>query len=225
MFRFTTSAVAAFILVATTAAAGDFTDPNNTFRLTTPDGWTTETPPIQTVAVVVISPRRAETGGNCNVVTAADESTKKLSQSEVEALFAGRINGEFWKSSLAMAPGFKSTTIEKWGDKTQRGRKLFYMRSTSDIAVGDRALTVTQLADFHVVPGRFYIVTCTAIAQAIAREETDFAAILASFEPIADILVSSLRPRGPMPFAANVRPAAFAASEALNVGAWRATRR
>jgi hypothetical protein len=224
MFRFTTCAAAAFVLAAT-ALAGEVTDPSNTFRMTTPDGWTSDTPPTPAVAVVVISPRRNETGGNCNVVSAADESTKKLSQAEVEAMFDGKINGDFWKASLGMARGIKSTTIEKWGDKTQRGRKVFYMRSTSDFVVGDRALTVTQLADFHVVPGRIYIVTCTAAAQSIAREETDFAAIMESFEPVPDILVSSLRPRRPMPFAANVRPAAFAAQEALNVGAWRATRR
>lgn len=225
MFRFTTCAVAAFMVMAATAAARDIVDPNNTFRLSTPDGWTSETPPTPMVAVVVVSPRRPETAGNCNVISAPDETTKKLSQAEAEAMFDGKINGEFWKASLAAAPGFKSVTIDKWGDKTQRGRKVFYMRSTSDVAIGDRALTVTQLADFHVVPGRIYLVTCTALAQAVAREDADFASIMESLEPIPDILVSSLRPRGPMPFAANVRPAALAAREALNLGAWRASRR
>lgn len=231
MLRTLSCALATVILAATFALAGEITDVDNTFRFTVPEGWTKEAPPIPTLALVVVSPRRPETGGNCNVVAAPDETTKSMSQSELESLVSGQINEKFWKDAIGGVEGAKSTTIDKWGDKTQRGRKVFYVKATSDYVIAGHALTVTQVMDLHAIPGRTYAVTCTALADGFAREASDFESIMASFEPTPELTVAAVRGRAPSSIASAGRgpviahAAAKVASEALEAGFERARAR
>jgi len=227
MLRTAIYVFAALTLVAASALAAEITDVNNTFRFTVPEGWTQEPPPMPALTVVVVSPRRPETGGNCNVVAGQDEATKSMSQSEVEAQAAAQINEEFWKGGISAVRGVKSTTIEKWGDKTQRGRKVFYMKATTDFAIGDVAFIVTQVIDLHPLPGRTYVVTCTARAEGFAREESDFESIMASFEPTPEMTVAAVRDRTPVTSVigrsqAMARNAATLAADSVNAGAARA---
>lgn len=227
MFRTTACAIAALALTGTAAMGGEYTDANSTFRFTKPDSWTTETPPIDRVAVVVVSPRRVETGGNCNIVVVPVEETKSKTQAEIEAELSGQFNEEAWTAGLKSVKGFKSTKIETLGDRTQHGRKVFYVKATSEFVVGNATIAVTQLQDFHAIPGRVYVVTCTARATAFETEATDFEMIMTSFEPIPYMTVAAGRTSAPSSIArpsrapAVIQAVAEASSYSLEAGATR----
>jgi hypothetical protein len=191
--------IAALAFVCTWSHAADVTDPESTFRITIPDDWTVERPAVPTLKVFLVSPRAAETGGNCNVVLVPDEATRGMSQNEVETMLSNEINEAWWRSAIMGARGIKSTTIEDWGSKQHRGRKAFYVRSTSVYERSGALVTLTQVLDLHVIPGRNYAVTCSARADMFAQERTGFSVIMASFEVITDMTVSAGQRGGPAP--------------------------
>ncbi|MBP6012704.1 MAG: hypothetical protein KBA31_10790 [Alphaproteobacteria bacterium] len=221
MFRTIASAAVAFTL-AGTAYAGEFRDLNNRFSLTAPDGWTSEAPPAPAVALVVASPRKPETGGNCNVVL-ADNPLKGQTQAEIDQQLASVINAEFWKTMIGQAKMFKSINIDDWGTREQRGRNVHYVKATSEIDAGGTTLSVTQLMNLYVMPGQSAAITCTARTEAYDREEGDISSIMNSFEPRPDMTVAAYRfPRAPV----NVGTIApFVAIESAKAGGWRVTRR
>jgi len=90
----------------------------------------------------------------------------------------------------------KSTTIDNWGERTQRGRKVFFVKATSEVEVPGVSLVVTQLLDLHPTPGTVFAVTCTALAAGFAREEKDFETVMTSFEPLPDMTVAAFRAPG-----------------------------
>lgn len=194
MLRLMGCAIAAMVFVITSSTqAGEFSDRNNTFRLTAPDGWATEPPSIPTLSLAIASPRKPETGGNCNVVVAPVDATRSISQTEAEAQFFAQLKESDWKTAVAAIRGHKSSTIETWEERTHRGRKALHIKSTSTFGIDGDELTITQVQDFHPIPGRLYAVTCTALAAGFEQEANDFAAIMASFEPLPDMTVGAVR--------------------------------
>ena len=179
---------AACALTATTMA-GELSDTDRRFRLTAPDGWITQPTPGEPIALVIASPRIAETRGNCNVFAAKNELAGK-SQAEVDKYASDMVNNEaFWKAALGSVPVFKSTTIDKFGARDADGRKVFFVKATSRAESGGTALMVTQLQDMHPTPGMTFAVTCTALTDKFEREETDFASIMTSFKPSMGLMV------------------------------------
>lgn len=231
MLRITACAIAVFTLTGTAALAGEFTDANNTFRLTKPDSWTTETPPIDGLAVVIVSPRRVETGANCNVVVVPVEATKSMTQTEIEAEISGQFTEEAWMSGIKSVKGFKSTKVEKLGERAQHGRKVFFVKATSEFSIGSETIAVTQLQDFHAIPGRAYVVTCTARATGFEIEASDFEMIMTSFEPIPYMTVAAGRTSAPASVANPsrapmvLRAATNASAVSFEAGAVRTHRR
>src|SRR5262245_36711098 len=108
MLRTVVCAAAAFAFVGTLAFAGQVSDLNNTFRITVPDDWGVERPNIPSVGVFLISPRSSETFGNCNVIVIADDSTKALSQKEVEDMLAKEVSEDWWRQAIMGARGIKT---------------------------------------------------------------------------------------------------------------------
>lgn len=193
MFRTIAGAVAALLLLLTLPAhAGTFTDDFNRFTLSAPEGWEKEPSPAPEVALVIASPRKPETRGNCNVVVSANQLLGKT-QAEIDQEASGMINEKFWKAMFGQIKALKSTTIDKWGSREQGGRKVFYVQATSDAEVSGNAFSVTQLQNVHVLPGQTFIATCTALAASFATESSDFDAIMASLEPRPDMTVASVR--------------------------------
>lgn len=180
------------LLAALPATAGNFTDDTNRFKLSAPDGWVTEPSPDPIVAIILASPRKADTRGNCNVAVSANQMVGKT-QAEVDNELSGMVNEQFWRVLLGQVKFFKKTTIDKTGDKDQGGRKVFFVQSTSDVEVPGSAFTVTQLVNLHVLPGQTFFVTCSALAASFATESPDFDTILASFEPRPDMTVAATR--------------------------------
>jgi len=213
-----------------TAFGADISDAKNDFRVTIPEGWTSETQTDSTLALVVSSPRKAETGGNCNVVAEAIDGTRALSQSEVEKLFLADFKEDDWKAAIGNMKGLKSTTIEKWGERAQRGRKVLFIKATLLVDFDGVEFTLAQLQDFHVIPGRVYAVTCAVLAAGYDREASDFEAIMASFVPAPELTIAAVQPGAPLSFGSNPRFAAgqratSMAGIAIEASAARAGRR
>lgn len=218
MFRITAGAVAALIL-ATSSFAGEVTDKEGTYRLTAPEGWTSVEAPFQGISLVIISPRRDQTGGNCNIIVIPTPATRSMSQAEVEAEFGAQLNEQFWRESIDQE-GLKLISLDQWGDKKQRGRKVFFAKVTTEAAPEGVARLFKQEQNLHVIPGRAYAVTCTAYAEGHTAEVADFDSILASFEPLLDMTVAAqpapapsaitARSQGPL-FPSNKAGEAFAA--------------
>lgn len=191
MLRTLTGAVAALALAAP-LLAGEIIDTNLRFRFMTPDGWTTEAPPTDAVAVVVASPRKPDTRGNCNVVAGAN-GTQGMSQTQLEEMASPQFTEAFWKSTLANVKLFKTSKVDNFGERQQHGRKVFFVKSTSQAELLGQTLTVTQLMDIHLTPGQSFAVTCTALADAFDREARDFETIMVSFEPTPQLNVADVR--------------------------------
>lgn len=220
-----TSVLSIAVLIAP-AIGGEISDTEKGYRFTLPDNWESQKNPIVGIAISVRSPDRKETGGNCNVVAVEDEATKELTQSELDARLSTEITEEFWKAMLANVKGLKSTKIDKSGNRDQRGRKVFFLKATSEYAAGEKSLVATQLIDVHAVPGRGYMVTCTALAEQFDREASNFDAIMTSFEPLPQTFLTV---RAPLPWvvtrAGHARALAQAASQSVDSGAFVAKAR
>lgn len=219
------TAVAAAMLIAP-AMSGEIADTESGFRFTIPDDWQSLKRPVQGIAIIVAAPVQSEIGGsNCNVLTIEDEATKSMSQGEIETRLSAEINEEFWKTSIGTAEGLKSTKVEKWGDRTQRGRKVFYLKATNVFERSGTTLTVTQLMDMHVIPGRDYFMTCTALATQFDKVASTFETIMASFEPVPEAFLTV---RAPSPWvvtrAGHGRALAAASSQSIKAGVARVTR-
>ena len=222
MQRSITTALVALSVVVPTHAA-ELSDTGRRFVLTTPDGWTNEATPGEPVALVIASPRVAETRGNCNVVVTPN-SLGGRSQSEVDKIADEAVNNEaFWKSVMATVTMFKSSKVETFGARDQNGRKVFFAKVTSDAVVGNVSATVTQVQDMHPTPGTTFGLTCTALAQTFALETADFDAIRYSFKP--DLGLTVAWNRAPV-YPAAVRGAtARFTRDAFTAGVMRAARR
>jgi hypothetical protein len=61
---------------------------------------------------------------------------------------------------------------------------VFYAKITSTVVGRDGKLSLTQRMEVQGIPGRLYVVTCSALSKGYDREAADFDAILESFEPI-----------------------------------------
>ena len=187
------AACVAFAALSSAATAGEFTDTDRRFRLTAPDGWVNEGSPGEPIALVIASPRKPETRGNCNVFAGKNQMAGK-SQAEVDQLAGELVNNEaFWKSAIGSVPMFKSTTIDKFGARDADGRKVFFVKATSRAESNGVSLNVTQLQDMHPTPGMTFAVTCTVLADKFDQEEQDFVAIMESFKPSAGTMVSWMR--------------------------------
>ena len=213
------AACVAFAAVLSTATAGEFTDAERRFRLSAPDGWVTERSPGEPIALVISSPRKPETRGNCNVFAGKNELAGK-SQAEVDQMSSELVNNEaFWKGALGSVPIFKSTKIDKFGVRDADGRKVFFVKATSRAESNGVSLNVTQLQDMHPTPGMTYAITCTVMAEKFDREEEDFTAILESFAPSAGAMVSWMR--APLNFGAISNDAGRAAHIGVTAGTLR----
>lgn len=220
MFRIAACALAAMAVAATASHAADLSDAANTFRVTVPDGWVAEPPAIQ-VSLAVTSPRKPETGGNCTIVTGSDKTSKATSQAEFDDFLATQVNEPFWRTVASSINGVRSGTVEA-GGKTRRGRMVFFAKLTTTIATSDGTLSLTQLMDVQGIPGRLYVVTCTALTKGFDREAADFEAIMTSFEPDASASPARRTMLEPGWSMASIAPAARAS---MMAGAARAVTR
>lgn len=204
-----TAYVATLAVAAATAFAADLSDTSNTFHLKAPDGWNVEPPSVQ-LALALTSPRKAETGGNCTIVTATDGTSKTTSQAEFDDFLATQINEGFWKAVIGGTGGLQSASVEG-GAKQRRGRQVFYAKVTSTFATADGPLAVTQRMDVQGIPGRLFVVTCTARKSGFDREAADFETILESLEP-QPFVPARKQSLGPTPKITSVVGAALNAS-------------
>lgn len=202
MLRTIVVMLSVFVLAQTPALAREIADADNAFRVTVPDNWSQIPSPSSAVALVVASPRVAETGGNCNVALTLDATSRGKTQAEVDAEASTQINDQFWLAVLGSTRLFKSTTIDSSGDRMQRGRKVFTVKATSELA--SAPAKITQLLNMHPMPGQVFVTSCTARTEKFALEEADFDAILSSFDPSAELTVSLPHPGS---FWGTVRPA------------------
>lgn len=189
MQRSISTALLLFAL-AMPCAAGELSDSDRRFRLTAPDGWTNEATPGQPIALVIASPRIAETRGNCNVVVMPN-NFGGLSQKEVETIAGEAVNNEaFWKSVMATVPEIKSSTIDAFGARDQGGRKVYFAKTTAAVEANGLKLTLIQVQDIHATPGNTFGVTCTAASDQYARETADIETIRLSFKPSLGLTVA-----------------------------------
>lgn len=226
MIRTLAGTAVSIALLITPAVSGEISDTESGYRFTVPDGWISQKRPVPGISIIIGSPQRAETGGNCNVLVVEDEATKSMTQADVEKGLAAEVNEQFWRTSLSSAEGLKSMKIDKWGDKAQRGRKVFYLEATNEFVRSGATITVKQLLDMHVIPGRGYLMTCTALASAYDKEAKNFETIMASFEPMPETFMTV---RAPSPWVTTRtgfgRMLARVGSEGVKIGATRSQAR
>ena len=177
------------------ARAEDYRDSENGFSLSVPDGWRVAKAPMQGVALVVASPRVAETRGNCNVISQAVAETREASQDELNAQFDKVVNEAFWRQIIGGAH-MTNVVIDKTGSDMRSGRKSFFVVTHFDAAVeGGQTMRFAGKQALHMIPGRIYFVTCLANEAGYAQDEKDFETVLTSFEPSNAVVIAGLPTR------------------------------
>ena len=108
--------VIAVLLPAGTACAAEYQDPAATYHFSMPTGWKTSAKPIEGLSVVVVSPRMAQTRGNCNVIVSPVPGTEALTQAQIDAQLAagcGRVDANAGaKIGLETCGGSQRAAIE-----------------------------------------------------------------------------------------------------------------
>jgi hypothetical protein len=192
MFRGINVIVAgAVALSATSAAAEDYSDAANNFRLTVPDGWTSEKPADPYIKLMMLSPRAQETHGQCSVITTLMPETKGLSQADIDAAADKEIDESFWLKGLKVAKEVIDASIESHGARMVNGHKAFFVlaKVTGNVAhAGPATAKMQQMLE--AIPGQLFVVTCAAWEASYAKEEADFDIVLNSFAPIGDAPVA-----------------------------------
>lgn len=183
--RFAGIAVATAAMSWAALAGPAYVDTENKFELTLPDaGWTTEKGGDSETKVVMNSPRKDQTGGNCRVLAGADATTAKSSQADVDKMLKSEINEGFWKSVFAGGAGGMPYTIEKWGTEQRPAHTVYFAVALLDVEAEDKSIVKVKAKQILLwVPGRFNWVNCSARADSWATEEQPFEAIFSSFRP------------------------------------------
>jgi len=166
------------------------------FKVNIPKDWQVKEPSDAAIKLMVISPRIASTGGNCNFIVNDMPKLVGVSQAQINEAGTEAFTEAFWRKELEAAK-MTNVRIEKSGTRDQGDRRVFYARWTSDMPVDGGTISMTGLQDLHVVPGRGYVVTCAALSEAVDQEEADFAYIMNSFEPSSEVPTAALSPSGP----------------------------
>jgi hypothetical protein len=197
MLRMTALTVAMLTLAASGALAREHSDVANNFRVSIPDGWTSETPISRAIKLKIRSPRAAETRGMCSVITKLIPETKTVSQADIDADGDKTVDEAFWLKGLKKVTAVEDVTIEAHGAKMINGHKAYFVLAniTGTIPnVGPVNAKMQQMIE--AIPGQLFIVTCTATIAAYAQEESDFDSVFASFAPLSDVPVASLSSPG-----------------------------
>jgi hypothetical protein len=178
-------AVAAAAMSSAVLAGPAYVDAENKFELALPDtGWTTEKGADTDTKVVMNSPRKDQTGGNCRVLAGADTSTLKSTQADVDKMLKTEINEAFWKSVFAGGANGKPYTIEKWGTEQRAAHIVYFAIAQLSVEAEDKSIVQVRAKQILLwVPGRFNWVNCSARADGWSAEEQAFEAIFSSFRP------------------------------------------
>jgi hypothetical protein len=183
--RFAVMAVAAAVMSSAALAGPAYVDAENKFELTLPDaGWTTQKGGDTDTKVVMDSPRKDQTGGNCRVLAGVDATTAKSSQADVDKMLKSEVNENFWKTVFAGGANGKPSTIEKWGTEQRAAHTVHFAIAQLDVEAEDKTIVRVKAKQILLwIPGRFNWVNCSARADSWAAEEQAFEAIFASFRP------------------------------------------
>src|SRR5258706_2604817 len=120
------SALALGLVAVPAAAAETVRDTEHNFRVTVPAGWESTKNPSDDIRIAMGSPNRKETGGNCNVVTAAHPQSKAMSPAQIESELDTQLNEAAWASLFKAIIFFDSVVVEKSGSEQMNGRKAYY---------------------------------------------------------------------------------------------------
>src|SRR5262249_51015496 len=129
MLRRIAVTLAAIAAACASAAAKDYSDEANNFRLTLPTDWTTAvpSPPDPFIRVVLKSPRIMLTHANCNVITQAMPAARGVSQAELEAQMDAAFDEQFWLKGMKQAKYVTDASIETTGTKMRNGHKSYFV--------------------------------------------------------------------------------------------------
>jgi len=186
MFKRVVVIAASAAAVASAALAGPtYVDTENKFEFTFPDaGWTTEKGADADTKVVMNSPRKDQTGGNCRVLAGVDATTAKSTQADVDKMLKTEITEAFWKTVFEGGAGGKPFSVEKWGTEQRAAQTVYFALAQLSVEAEDKSIVQVKSKQILVwVPGRFNWVNCSARADMWASEEQSFEAIFSSFRP------------------------------------------
>jgi hypothetical protein len=189
------SVVALGLGTVQSGAAETVRDTDHNFRVSVPAGWESTKNPSDEIRIVMGSPNRKQTGGNCNVVTAAHPQSKTMSPAQIETEL-DQLNDAAWASMFKAIIFFDNVVVEKSGSEQMNGRKAYYAVVTLDAVSPGAPLRAIKLKQYwHVIPGEMFIVTCSATQDGYAQEEDSFKTVFDSFAPLNDA-VAAAAPKG-----------------------------
>lgn len=172
-----------FWAIAISTASADTVYRNSEwgFEISTPEGWA-EAPPLlarpDTVRVVFAGPNRSQTGAQCHVTVMDAPGIAKLSQAQINsAVGQGIMDSTLLNEVRGMDPQARivASRIVKLQELTARQTEISAVIPGS--MIGGTALPARQLDLALSVPGRTYIVVCTAM-------EKSFETLSPTFEKI-----------------------------------------
>ena len=183
--RIATIAMCAAAMSLAALAGPAYVDAENKFEFALPDGgWTTEKGADADTKVVMNSPRKDQTGGNCRVLAGLDATTAKSTQADIDKMLKAEITEAFWKNVFEGGAGGKPFTLEKWGTEQRASQTVYFAVAQLSVEAEDKSIVqVKSKQILFWVPGRFNWINCSARADSWASEEQSFETIFSSFRP------------------------------------------
>jgi len=180
-------------LTASVAAAADYSDTTNNFRLTVPDDWTQGVPKNAAVRYQILSPRVDTTRGNCTVIANLMPETRGISQADLDAMGEKTFDEKFFLDGMKTAQYVTEATVSSTGGKMVNGHRAYFVVGDLTANIPNDGIVKARTQQMiELIPGQIFIVTCTASDVGYATEEGDFNTVFNSFAPLSDAPVASL---------------------------------
>ena len=180
----------------TGALADTVRDTAHNFRITVPSGWKSEQNPNEDLRIFMTSSKAEQTGGSCNVVSAAHPKSAALSQAQIETELDKELDDAAWLAMFKSVIFIDNVAIEKSGSERLHGHKAYYVIATFNSVTPGAPIVQVKLKQYlHAIPGEVFFVTCSATNDGYTQEEETFQSVFESFAPLNDTVAAS-EPKG-----------------------------
>ncbi len=197
MLRHLTVATLSLALLAP-AYADTYKDPDGRFQMMIPSGWASVDVPDRKALTFVLGNRQTDIPAYCLGLFMDTPPSRNRSQADINEEVNGQMTPEFWREAMKSASDSKlAMKIETSGSRTQSGRSIHHAVYTASSPGDANGPVLKGKMEMHFVPGAMHTVTCSTKDVDYPTVSTDFETILTSYDPRADVLVSSLERPAP----------------------------
>ncbi len=194
MLRLFTALSLCVTFFATPASAQTYKDPSGRFDVAVPAGWDAgkiEDAKVMTFALAHSSTDASPFEAMCFGMFMEIAESRSRSQEELNEALEGQLTADFWRKAMGSSDDKFSMSVDSTGSRSQGGRSIHYVVFTGSGEKDGKKESAKGKMELHFVPGAMHFVMCMSIVATYDAASADFSTIFTSYEPHADVIVSS----------------------------------